>query len=87
MDSAQYGLLCALHETQQNQSDPSALFLHHLRASCLAQQRADAEYQVHWSRHLLACLQRITEAELLIGARAMTYNPHFRLFASPESIL
>ena len=83
IDSAQYGMLCAMQSEQQNQSIPSSLFLRHLRASCLAQQRADAEYQVHWSRHLLASLQRITGAELLIGSRAVAYNPHFRFFASP----
>ena len=83
IDSAQYGLLCAMQNEQQDHSSPSSLFLRHLRASCLAQQRADAEYQVHWSRHLLACLHRITGAELLIGSRAVAYNPHFRFFVSP----
>jgi hypothetical protein len=40
---------------------------------------------MHWSRHLLACLQRIIGAELLIGSRAVAYNPHFRFFDSPFS--
>jgi hypothetical protein len=46
----------ALLKLQHGQSDnpPEALFLRHLRASCLAQQTADAEYHIHWSRHLLA---------------------------------
>jgi hypothetical protein len=39
----------------------------------------------HWSRHLLAHLSRITGAELLIGARAVTNNQHFSHFASPFS--
>ena len=58
---------------------PEALFLRHLCASCLAQQTADAEYQIHWSRHLLACIREITGAQLHLGARAVTYNPHFPL--------
>jgi hypothetical protein len=36
-----------------------------------------------WSRHLLACLHRITGADLLIGARAVTRHPHFQHYASP----
>ncbi len=31
----------------------------------------------------MACLQRSTGATLLIGASAVTYNPHFRYFSSP----
>ncbi len=69
LDSAQFGMLRALHDGQPDQSVLSETFLRHLRASCLAQQRADAEGQVHWSRHLLTCLHRITGAELLIGIR------------------
>ena len=38
---------------------------------------------MHWSRHLLACLHRITRAELLIGARAVTRHPHFPHYVSP----
>ena len=51
--------------------------------SCLAQQAADAEYHIHWSRHLLACIREITGAQLHLGVRAVAYNPHFPLFASP----
>ena len=38
---------------------------------------ADLEYYVHWSRHLLASIRQATGAEALIGASAVTYNPHF----------
>jgi hypothetical protein len=87
-DSAQYHMLCsiqALLKLQQDQSDnpPEALSLRHLRASCLAQQTADAEYHIHWSRHLLACNRDNTGAQLHLCARAVAYNPHFPLFASP----
>ena len=44
---------------------------------------ADLEYYVHWSRHLLASIQQATGAEALIGASAVTYNPHFTSFLSP----
>jgi ribonuclease HI len=35
-----------------------------------------------WSRHLLACLHRITAAELLIGVRAVACHPDFQHYAS-----
>jgi hypothetical protein len=85
IDSAQYHMLCsmpALLNLQHDQSDnpPEALFLRHLRASCLAQQTVDAKHHIHWSRHLLACIREIT-AQLRQSGRA--YNPHFSLFACP----
>ena len=87
IDSAQYHMLCSMHKLQRDQSGnsqhPEALFLRHLYASCMAQQSADVEYHIHWSRHLLACIREITGAQLLLGARAVAYNPHFSLFASP----
>jgi hypothetical protein len=54
-------------------------------ASCRAQNDADQEFFVHWSRHLLASIQQITGCELLNGASAVTYNPHFPHFSSPYS--
>jgi hypothetical protein len=85
IDSAQYHMLCsmqALLNLQQDQSDSplEALFLRHLRASCLAQQTVDAKHHIHWSCHLLACIREIT-AQLHLSARAVAYNPHFSLFA------
>ena len=44
---------------------------------------ANLEYYVHWSRHLLACISQATGVEALIGASAVTYNPHFTSFLSP----
>ncbi len=82
LDSAQFGMLRALYGGQPDQSERFETFLLHLRASCLAQQRADAEGQVHWSRHLLTYLRRITGAELLIGTRAVSHNQHFQHFVS-----
>ena len=90
IDSAQYHMLCSIQPMLSTQRDqpvrarhPEALFLRHLCASCQAQQTADAEYHIHWSRHLLACIRDITGTQLHLGARAVAYNPHFPLFASP----
>jgi hypothetical protein len=84
LDQAQFGMLRALHNAEQpDQHELSISFLTHLRESCLAQQRADGISHVPWSRHLLACLHRITRAELLVGARAVTRHPHFQHYASP----
>ena len=60
----------------------SISFLTHLRESCFAQQGADGLWHVPWSRHLLACLHRITGAELLIGVRAVARHSHFQHYAS-----
>ena len=76
-------MLHTLYGGPPGQSEQFETFLRHLRASCVAQQRADAEGCVPWSRHLLACLRRITGAELLIGVRAVLYHPHFQHFVSP----
>jgi hypothetical protein len=47
---------------------------------------ADLEYYVHWSRPLLATIRWRTGCELLIGASAVTYNPHFLYFSSPRPL-
>ena len=49
LDSAQFGMLRALYGEHSGHSERSEFFLRHLRASCLAQQRVDADGQVHWS--------------------------------------
>ncbi len=72
-----------MYGEQSGHSERSKIFLRHLRASCLAQQLAVADGQVHWSQHLLARLRRIKGAELLIGVLAVLYNPHFQHFVSP----
>jgi hypothetical protein len=65
---------------QPDQYEFSVSFLTHLKeSSCLA--RRHGMGHVPWSRHLLACLHRITKAELLIGARAVARHPHFQLYA------
>lgn len=85
LDQAQFGMLCMIYSEEQpdDQLPVSVSFLAHLRESCLAQRRADGLWHVPWSRHLLACLHKITRAELLIGARAVTRHPHFQHYASP----
>ena len=85
LDQALFGMLFMLYSEEQpdDQLPVSVSFLAHLRESCLAQRRADGLWHVPWSRHLLACLHKITRAELLIGARAVTRHPHFQHYASP----
>jgi ribonuclease HI len=82
LDAAQYGMLINLH-SQLSNDGPSVVILHQITVTCLAQRQADLQHHVQWSRHFLACLQRSTGATLLIGASAVTYNPHFRYFSSP----
>ena len=79
---AQYGMLADL---AQQAAEPTEGFLETLCASCLAQEQADSTFQIHWSRHLLACLRAVTGAELLVGARAVTFNPHFQHYYSPSA--
>jgi len=83
LDAAQYGMLIAHH--CQGTVPPVAV-LEHLATSCRSQDQADSEYHVPWSRHLLACLCHQLKVELLVGARAVAYNPHFHHFVSPESV-
>ena len=52
--------------------------------SCVSQRIADQSYAVPWSRHLLACLHKLTAAKVLVGARAVVWNPHFPEFSSPD---
>ena len=83
MDAAQYGLLLTTCYEQDIQRTPLPKFLVRICESCRSQQEADQEYCVPWSRHLLANIKWITGSELLIGASAVTYNPHFLHFSSP----
>ena len=85
MDAAQYHMLSATCCHLDAQAPPTEQSLTHICASCRAQNDADQEFFVHWSRHLLASIQQITGCELLIGASAVTYNPHFPHFSSPYS--
>ena len=80
MDAAQYGMLL----DQQAQTLHEA-FLNSVVASCRLQGIADGEYHVPWSRHLLSCLRGILGTDLLVGARAVTFNPHFAHFCSPDA--
>jgi hypothetical protein len=82
MDAAQYHVLLAMYEAQEMTTAPPAQFLVSIRASCRAQKAADLEDHVPWIRHLFAILRRKTGCELLVGASAITYNPHFPHFFS-----
>jgi ribonuclease HI len=81
IDAAQYSMLADPHGTGHA---PSETVLKSIFTSYLSQLVADGEYHVPWSRHLLSCLHRILEVDLLIGARAVTTIPQFLYFASPE---
>ena len=85
ISSAQYGMLKTLmHSADPTTAPPAESFLVSVRTSCLSQAQADSTHHVHWSRHLLTCLRNITSADVLVGARAVTFNPHFQHFSSPD---
>jgi hypothetical protein len=87
LDAAQYGMLVDM--CTHDASDPPRPTVHLLetiRKSGRAQRNLDLEHHIHWSRHLLVYIGNITGAQLLIGASAVTYNPHFQHFVSPNSI-
>ena len=83
LDSAHKSMLLATKCGQEEQQAPTEQFLVQLSESSRAQQDADRQCYVHWSRHLLANIQQVTGVELLIGASAVTFNPHFLHFVSP----
>ena len=85
LDAAQYHMLLAMCSDQVVLSAPFEQILNRISESCQAQNDADLEFFVHWSRHLVAYLRQITGSELLIGASAVTYNPHFPYFSFPYS--
>ena len=87
LDAAQYGMLLVRFHNSEEHAIPSTEFLSSLGASCRAQRTADLEYYVHWSRHLLACISQVTGVEALIGASAVTYNPHFTSFLPHSSVI
>ena len=67
-----------------NQGLDQVTFLTALMDACTAQQRHDDGRTIHWSRHLLACMARVTGARGLIGCRSVTFHPHFWWFSSPD---
>jgi hypothetical protein len=81
-------IVCCVH---YNMTSKVTTFQHHSFCGiceprpCLAQHAPDAEYQIHWSRHPLACIREITAAQLQRGAKAVAYNQHFSFFVSPFS--
>jgi ribonuclease HI len=85
IDAAQYGMLAIMWTGLDTESIPSSQFLQQLCKSCRLQLDSDRSHGVPWSRHLLTNIQQATGASLLIGASAVTYNPHFLHYASPFS--
>ena len=81
LDAAHYGMLIGL---QGSTAVPTTQHLQAIQSSYLAQRQADLEYHVPWSRHLLACLHHALALDLLVGARAVNFNPHFQYYASPD---
>ena len=65
--------------------EPTEPFLLTLKLVCMAQRRADSDYAIPWNRHFITCVQQLTDTQLLLGVSAVTYNPHFEHFASPDS--
>ena len=80
-------MLTDLHSVHcpEGQPSPSVQLLQLISASSKAQQQSDLEHHVHWSRHLLAYIRKVTGAQLLIGDSAMTYNPHYQFFVPPHT--
>ena len=81
MDAAPYEMLVELHGQTPT---PTESFLQAVLASGERQRIADLSYQVPWNRHLLACLRYKLGVNLLVGSRAVTFNPHFPYFSSPD---
>ena len=84
------GTTCQLEAAQaamlelMNQGLDQAAFLSALVSACNAQQCQDDVRTVHWSRHFLACIARITGARGLVGCRPVTFHPHYWWFSSPD---
>ena len=90
LDSAQYGMLIDKYVQMHGDNAPVDIFMQAIVQSCNAQRMADCAHHVPWSRHFLACLQIHTNTTLLIGARAVTWNPYFstiHAMEDPEIIL
>ena len=91
IDGAQYGMLLGLQEQSRDGTAkgflnmPTEQFLSELRSVCRFQRRSDAAFGVPWNRHLIACIQHLTQAGLLIGPSTAIHNPHFRFLESPTS--
>ena len=66
-------------------SAPTDLFLRVVLLSCMRQRTADVDYYLPWNHYLLTCLRYVLEAACLVGERAVTFNPRFPYFLSPDS--
>ena len=88
IDGAQYGMLLGLQAQGRNEtargfsSMPTVQFLSELLCVCRLQRRNDSVFGVPWNRHFIACIQHLTQADLLIGPSVATHNPHFSFLVS-----
>ena len=78
LEAAQAGMLERMQEGMDQ-----VCFLEALFEACSSQQRQDDSRAVHWSRHLLACIARISGARGLVGCHSVTFHPHYCWFSSP----
>ena len=69
----------------KNADAPAVTTYEAISAACADQLRQDAANSVHWNRHLLARVARITRARGLIGCRSVTFHPHFWWYSSPTA--
>ena len=78
------------HISQQNAEysfrTPTERFFTAVQSSCFSKQTAELNHHVLWSRHLLSCIRGILGTDLLIGAWAVAFNPHFQHFFSPDAM-
>ena len=75
-------LMEACMDQQRQDELPAEALYAALMVACLDQQSQDEARTVHWNRHLLACIARITKARGLIGCRSVTFHPHFWWYSS-----
>ena len=82
LDAAQAAMLELMNPGMEQPTLLSAM----VRACNAQQYRDDGRASpVHWSRHLLACIARITGARGLIGCCSVTFHPHFWWYSSLDS--
>jgi hypothetical protein len=70
-DAVHYSMLlatCCGHETLQAPTTQFLVQPTEPSASCRSQQDADRQHYVHWSRHILANIRKVTDVELVIAS-------------------
>jgi hypothetical protein len=76
LDAAHYSMILATCCGQEKHQAPTEQFLLQLSGSrsSRAQQVADRQHNINWSRHLLSSIQQVTGVELLVGASAIAFG-------------